>query len=125
MYIPPADSASPKTAAQRKNGRSLPNRFADRGYRTILVSDESQLIAIGEASDFDEIVQLKTDEAAEDSLRADEISQTHIARLFAAVSDTIRESVEIERDATGACCVAAKTGVGPLARHLWTMGRAA
>jgi arylsulfatase A-like enzyme len=56
-----------------------------RGYTTTLVTDEPALAALPGADDFDDLVQLTESEPA----RADDLSQTCLARLFTAASDTI------------------------------------
>jgi len=74
---------------------SLPKALAERGYTTTLVTDESAILAYDGAADFHECVQLPASDAA----RADDISQTALARVFAAASE------QVERTQTGPRCV--------------------
>jgi arylsulfatase A-like enzyme len=64
---------------------TLPRLLADRGYATTLVSDDPALMALKESADFHECVQPSTADAA----RANDVSETALARLFAAACEQV------------------------------------
>jgi hypothetical protein len=64
---------------------SLAKSFAQHGYTSTLVTDEPAIVACAGAAEFHECVQLP----ALDTTRADDISQTALARLFAAAREQI------------------------------------
>jgi len=69
----------------------LPKSLVQRGYTTVLVTDEPAILECDGAADFHEYVQLP----APDATRAGDISQTALACLFAAASE------QIERPSAG------------------------
>lgn len=87
LNINPQSISRPAGAAPQS---SLPDMLADFGYQTTLVTDEPQLTLLAGATSFHDCVQLAN---AWDSLattvRADNISQTELARVFAAASEVI------------------------------------
>ena len=64
---------------------SLPRSLAERGYATTLVTDDPALTSWASAADFHECVQLST----VDATRADDVSQTALARLIGAACEQI------------------------------------
>jgi arylsulfatase A-like enzyme len=66
----------------------LPLLFADRGYETTLVTDDPQFAALSASAGFAQCVQIENI-ATE---RADDVSQTAVARLFAAASEVMASS---------------------------------
>jgi arylsulfatase A-like enzyme len=66
-------------------GSSLMRSLADRGMVTSLVTDDPALVALEQSADFHECVQLATVDAA----RAEVVSQTALAQLFAAACEQI------------------------------------
>jgi Sulfatase len=62
--------------------------LAARGWSTALVTDEPQILQFDGAADFEHHVQLP----AGDAVRAADVSQTAVARLFAAVSEEIEKN---------------------------------
>jgi arylsulfatase A-like enzyme len=65
----------------------LLRKLAERGYSTTLVTDESAILAAVQAADFHECVELSVTEAE----RAGDVSETALARLFAAASDQVEQ----------------------------------
>lgn len=83
---------------------SLPRLLSARGYATTLVTDEPGLVSLAAAADFDRCVQLAAmPETSATPGRAEDVTQTALARLFAAACDAI----EPRRDATGAHAIVA------------------
>jgi arylsulfatase A-like enzyme len=69
---------------------SLPKLLTVGGYSTTLLTDDPQLLTVAAADDFDECIQIH--DAALDSdahVRAADIPQTSLARVFAATCDLI------------------------------------
>jgi len=64
---------------------ALIRSVADRGYATTLVSDDPALMALEQSAEFHDCVQLSTVDAA----RAGDVSQTALARWFAAVCEQV------------------------------------
>ena len=82
-----AESAELKSAYSSlwQNGRPLLPSLAERGYATTLVTDDAEVAALQAAGGFQECVELPAEEAT----RAEDISQTALARLFAAASEQL------------------------------------
>jgi len=68
--------------------RSLAQLLSESGYRSTLVTDEPLLKSLSEIAGFDRCVEV-TESTSE---RADEVSQTSLARLFAAACEAIDET---------------------------------
>jgi arylsulfatase A-like enzyme len=75
--------------------RSLPELLSDRGYSTLLVTDEAELTPSNHAPNFDRCVQV-AGAAARDAAanRAQDISGTALARLFGAAYEEIAAPAE-------------------------------
>ena len=83
-------SQHPLRPAPAAAGVSLPRRMSDRGYRTILVTDQLELKTFAGADAFHELVQV----AAAATIvgvesRAEDVAGTATARLFAAACDVV------------------------------------
>ncbi len=76
-----------KAAAQSQ--LSLPRWLGDRGFATTLVTDEPRLSSFPGAAEFDECVEIPG--AADD--RADDVSQTALARLMATACECVAQPV--------------------------------
>jgi len=75
---------------QKATAPSLPGLFRDRDYTATLITDEPQLSTFAAAADFNDIVALRDDSAANAAIaRATEESQTRTARLFGEAADII------------------------------------
>ena len=68
----------------------LPLSLAERGYSTTLVTDMPEMMAFEGACEFDRCIQLPAVPAA----RADDASQTALARLFAAAYEQLEASAQ-------------------------------
>jgi arylsulfatase A-like enzyme len=71
----------------------LAKSLAEVGYATTLVTDEPAILALDSAADFHDCVQLPPFEA----VRAQDVSQTALAQLFAAASEQIEASYNCPR----------------------------
>jgi len=82
-------SAHPlRSAAYHAEQTALARSFSDRGYATTLITDEPELKSVPGADLFDRLVEVTGAEPA----RAKEVSQTSLARLFAAACEAIKET---------------------------------
>jgi Sulfatase len=68
-----------------QNGRPLLESLAERGYATTLVTDDAQVAALQAAGAFHDCVELP----AEAPARAEDVSRTALAHLFAAASEQL------------------------------------
>ena len=74
-----ADTLSPE-------GNDLPTLLRGRGVRSLLVTDEPELAQLPLTARFDELVRVETDG---ESVTADSVDTTRMARFFAAAADVI------------------------------------
>lgn len=80
-----------------------------RGYASTLITDEPALKTLPGAAEFDRCVEV----AGSASARADDVSQTSLARLFAAACEALEESVAAEADRPQLVWIHARGMVGP------------
>jgi arylsulfatase A-like enzyme len=64
---------------------TLPNALSERGYQSTLVTDAADVAALGAAAGFGECIQISGDV----DVRANDVSQTEMARLFSDASDIV------------------------------------
>ena len=86
--------ARPECGASHRDGaqiaRSLPRMLRELGYATTLVTDEPKSLSFAFVDDFDECIQLAADADIEKNpVRADDVSQTAMARVFSAACDVV------------------------------------
>ncbi len=79
---------------------SLPHILGSRGYSTTLVTDERGLSSSSQGREFDEIVDVGADHSTR-GVRAGDLTQTSMARLFAAACDAVALG-QSSRDAANA-----------------------
>jgi arylsulfatase A-like enzyme len=77
-----------RPASVSASAPTLAKLLAAKGYHSTLVTDDPAVGSADIAADFDDCVQLECAATA----RADDISQTCLAQLFAAICQTVREA---------------------------------
>lgn len=82
--------ASTGSEAGAHSPLSLPTFFASRGYHTAFATDDPQLLSFAGAADFHECVEVAdSPRGVAQVARAPDVSQTQLARLFAAAGEVV------------------------------------
>ena len=92
-----------RPTASVENAASLPRHFADNGYRTTLITDDSELRSFAAAQYFDQCVDVAAAAVSQMwQTKADDASQTAFARLFAATCDLIESNAQPSHETSSA-----------------------
>jgi arylsulfatase A-like enzyme len=81
------------------DARSLPQHFSDNSYTTTLITDDGELTSFTPAAHFDHCIQIAGSSSTKYGLRAADIAQTAMARLFAAACEQLES--DAHRDDSG------------------------